>query len=237
MGCRGSDSGIGCKRGRYPRGVRIGSLSFAGDTAGAPSPGPSPLVPCGEGRTLPRDLAVFERHRTASAGAPSPAARRCAGEGENSMPLRRTSGCVRRGAPSPGPSPFVPHGEGRIRSHSGRSGSGPTSPGSFGGGGPVVPARRGPPRTWPERPQPALVPQTKRYHPPREAGSRYSRTHALTYSKFYPCPASTRNTSYSACVHAATPKPRTMYSALNASPAIKRKVKLFSSSGYAYGPM
>jgi hypothetical protein len=73
------------------------------------------------------------------------------------------------------------------------------------------------------RPQ-ALSRRNTRYHPADGAGSGQ------------PWPAITRKTSYSACVHAATPKPRTMYSALNASPAMKRKVKEFSSSGYAYGP-
>jgi hypothetical protein len=80
---------------------------------------------------------------------------------------------------------------------------------------------------WIRRHRPSGCPRppgNRRYHPARGAGSGY------------PWPATTRNTSYSACVHAATPKPRTMYSALNASPARKRKVKEFSSSGYAYGP-
>src|SRR5688500_2239748 len=53
---------------------------------GAPSPGPSPLVPRGEGRTLTR----CDKHRTAPAGGPlpRPLPARSSRRGENSIALR-----------------------------------------------------------------------------------------------------------------------------------------------------
>jgi hypothetical protein len=71
-------------------------LRAAGCGPRGPSPGPSPLVPRGEGRIRSR----FERHRTASAGRPpSPGLSppNCRGERRTSIPLRqvrRTSHAV-----------------------------------------------------------------------------------------------------------------------------------------------
>ena len=53
----------------------------------------------------------------------------------------------------------------------------------------------------------------------------------------HPEPASDRNTSYSAWVHAVIPKPRSRYRPLNSTPAIARKANELSSSRSPYGPM
>jgi hypothetical protein len=91
---------------------------------------PSPKL---RGRGDAESVGRFERERTAPGRAPSPPAPlpRYAGErGE----FDRVSTCVELrppGCPSPGPSPLVPHGEGRIRSRFGSVGSRHLSPMGF----------------------------------------------------------------------------------------------------------
>src|SRR5687768_2884133 len=100
-------------------------------SARCPSPGPSPLVPRGEGRIRSR----VSSHPTASAGPPPPGplpSQTARGEGENSIALRQSTSRLDRRlggsttgtelAPdrvplSPCPSPPLRGRKGRIRSY------------------------------------------------------------------------------------------------------------------------